>query len=78
MGAIRKCVPYRLRFSPDGQRVIWVSRSDQETIFDSRTGKPLWPTTRGEHDGDDHPATAPESKSEDTEKPDRESKVRFQ
>ena len=65
--AVRKRVPYRLNFSPDGQRLIGVSKSGQETIFDSRTGKPLRPISRGEQDGDDHPATAPESKSEGKE-----------
>jgi hypothetical protein len=62
--AVRKRVPIRLNFSPDGQRLIGVSRSGQEIIFDSRTGKPLRPTPRGEQDGADQPATAPESKSE--------------
>ena len=61
---VRKRVPYRLNFSPDGQRLIGVSKSGEETIFDSQTGKPLRPTARGEKDGADHPATAPESKSE--------------
>ena len=63
--AVRKRVPYRLNFSPDGQRLIAVSKSGEETIFDSRTGKPLRPTSGGEQDVTDHPATAPESKSED-------------
>ena len=62
--AVRKRVPYRLNFSPDGQRLIAVSKSGQETIFDSRTGKPLRPTSPGEQDGDDQLATAPESKLE--------------
>jgi WD40 repeat protein len=61
--AVRKRVPYRLNFSPDGRRLIAVSKSGQETIIDSRTGKPLRPTSRGEQDGADQPATAPESKS---------------
>ncbi len=65
--AVRKRVPYRLNFSPDGQRLIAVSKSGEETIFDSQTGKPLRPTSRGEQDGADHPATAPESKSEGKE-----------
>ena len=43
--AVRKRVPYRLNFSPDGQRLIGVSKSGQETILDSRTGKPLQPTS---------------------------------
>ena len=78
MEAVHKRVPYRLNFSPDGQRLIGVSKSGQETILDSRTGKPLQPTSRGEQDGDDHPATALESKSEGKQKPDPESKGRFQ
>ena len=76
--AVRKRVPYRLNFSPDGQRLIAVSRSGEETILDSQTGKPLRPTLRGEQDGHDHPATAPKSNSEDKEKPDSESKGRAQ
>jgi WD40 repeat protein len=67
-------MPNHFSFSPDGQRLIGVSKSGQETIFDSRTGKPLRPTLRGEQDGADQPATAPESKSEGEEKPDPESK----
>ena len=78
MKAIRKRVPHRLNFSPDGQRLIAVSKSGQETIFDSRTGKLLRPTSGGEQDGDDHPATALESKSEGKQKPDPESKGRSQ
>ena len=46
--AVRKSVPYRLNFSPDGQRLIGVSNSGFETIFDSRTGKPLRPKSQGE------------------------------
>lgn len=65
--AVRKRVPYRLNFSPDGQRLIGVSKSGQETIFDARTGKPLRPISRGEQDGDDQPATALELKSEGKE-----------
>jgi WD40 repeat protein len=76
--AVRKRVPYRLNFSPDGKRLIAVSKSGQETIIDSQTGKPLRPTSRGEQDGADQPATAPESKSEGKEKPDPESKGRSQ
>lgn len=76
--AVRKRVPYRLNFSPDGQRLIAVSRSGEETVWDSQTGKPLRPTLRGEQDGDDHPASAPKSNSEDKEKPDSESKGRSQ
>jgi WD40 repeat protein len=76
--AVRKRVPYRLNFSPDGQRLIAVSKSGQETIMDSRTGSSLRPTSRGEQDGADQPATAPESKSEGKEKPDPESKGRPQ
>jgi hypothetical protein len=72
--AVRKRVPYRLNFSPDGQRLIAVSKSGEETIFDSQTGKPLRPTSRGEKDGADHPATAPESKSDDNQQSDSESK----
>ena len=78
MEAVHKRVPYRLNFSPDGQRLIGVSKSGQETILDSRTGKPLQPALRGEQDGADQPATAPESKSEGKEKPDSESKGRSQ
>lgn len=37
--SVLKCVPYRLEFSPDGQRLITVSMSGQETIYDSKTGK---------------------------------------
>jgi DNA-binding beta-propeller fold protein YncE len=51
--AVRKRVPYRLNFSPDGQRLIAVSKSGQETIFDSQTGKPLRARTRGEQVGAD-------------------------
>ena len=65
--AVRERVPYHLNFSPDGQRLIAVSKSGMETIFDSQTGKPLRPTSRGKNDGVDHPATAAESKSEDQE-----------
>jgi WD40 repeat protein len=72
--AVRSRVPYRLNFSPDGQRLIAVSKSGQETIFDSRTGKPLRPTSRGGQDTADQPATASEPKSEDKEQPDSESK----
>lgn len=72
--AVRERVPYRLNFNPDGHRLIVVSLSGQETIFDSTTGKPLRLVSRGEQDGDDHPATAQESKSEGAEKPDPESK----
>ena len=72
--AVRKRVPYRLNFSPDGQRLIAVSKSGEEIIFDSQTGKPLWPASRGEKDGADYPTAAPESKSEHKDKPDSESK----
>jgi len=76
--AVRKRVPHRLNFSPDGQRLIGVSKSGQKTIFDSRTGKPLRPTSGGEQDGADQPAPASEPKSEGHEKPDPESKGRSQ
>lgn len=74
--AVRKRVPYRLKFSSDGQRLVGVSRSGQETIFDSRTGKPLRPTSGGEQYGADQPAPAAEPKSEGKQKPDPESKGR--
>jgi hypothetical protein len=64
MEAVHKRVPYRLNFSPDGQRLIGVSKSGQETILDSRTGKPLQPTSRGEQDGADQPPNPLKSKSE--------------
>jgi hypothetical protein len=58
-------VPYRLKFSPDGQRLIAVSKSGQETIFDSRTGKPLRPISRGEQDGEaEKPEQAKATKAE--------------
>ena len=37
--AVRKRVPTRLTFSPDGKRLAAVSESGEETIMDSRTGK---------------------------------------
>ncbi|MEQ9409279.1 MAG: hypothetical protein RIK87_16205 [Fuerstiella sp.] len=43
--AVRKRVPYRLNFSPDGQRLIGVSKSGNETLFDSGTGKSLRPVS---------------------------------
>jgi WD40 repeat protein len=54
--AVRKRVPTRLKFSPDGKRLIAASESGQETIIDLRTGKkklPLHPTSRGEQRGPD-------------------------
>jgi hypothetical protein len=76
--AVRKSVPYRVNFSPDGQRLIGVSKSGQKTIFDSRTGRPLRPKSGGKQDGADQPAPASEPKSEGQEKPDPESKGRSQ
>jgi hypothetical protein len=76
--AVRKRVPYRLNFSPDGQRLIGVSKSGQKTIFDSRTGRPLRPKSGGKQDGADQPAPASKPKSEGQEKPDPESKGRSQ
>jgi WD40 repeat protein len=55
--AVWNRVPIRLNFSPDGKRMIAVSSSGRETIFDSKTGKPLRPALNG-----DQPKTDAESK----------------
>lgn len=79
--AARKAVPIQLRFSPDGSRLIAVTKSGREMIVDSKTGKKkeaLKSTSEGEQQegGADQPAPAPESKwkGNDKSKPELEPK----